>query len=262
MSIEIIPREGWGAEPAKRTSKLWSTRDGWFFHWLGVGYPREMSDVQILQSVQRFHKYTRGWSDIAYSWAVGRDARAYECRGEGVAGGHTYGFNKTSYAIVFLIGQGEEPTPEMYRTAWALVAQIEAETDRVRGHRDVGSTFCPGNEIYDEIINQTFRDPGAEPMTPEEANYHVNWGYDNILDRPADPEGEAFWTEQLVSGASTVNNMRWEMLIVRLAADKAADKALAEQIDSVARVEIKTGDIEVVARNIFYAELREIAGVT
>ena len=102
--MKIRSRASWGAAPPKSRTRIRNTDNGWFWHWLGQAYPERMTDEQILMSVQRYHMTAKGWSDIAYSFAVGRNGEAYELRGEHVAGGHTRGYNSTSYAIVFLVG--------------------------------------------------------------------------------------------------------------------------------------------------------------
>ena len=40
-----------------------------------------------------------GWNDIAYSFLIGEDGRAYEGRGWGVSGAHTSGYNSVSHGI-------------------------------------------------------------------------------------------------------------------------------------------------------------------
>lgn len=216
--VTIKSRASWGARPPKYRGQLSTTHNGWFWHWLGVGYPEHMSDEQILQSVQRFHMGTRGWSDIAYSFAVGRDGGAYELRGWDVAGGHTKGYNNSSMAIVFLIGEGESPTPAMFRTAYGIMAQ-RPEIKKLRPHRAVGITACPGDEIAAEIDYPQYKDEVT--MTPSEAEMAVAWAYGGILDRAPDDGGKKFWVNALVTGSHTEEDMRWEFVVVRLAADKA-----------------------------------------
>ena len=43
--------------------------------------------------------FSKGWSDIGYSFLIGGDGRVYEGRGWGRVGAHTYGYNSRAYGI-------------------------------------------------------------------------------------------------------------------------------------------------------------------
>lgn len=229
MTLTIKSRSSWQARAPKYRRALSTTHNGWFWHWLGNGFPAAASDEQILQSIQRYHMDTKGWSDVAYSFAVGRDGDAYELRGWDIAGGHTQGYNSTSMAIVFLIGEGETPTPEMFRTAYAIMA-MRPEITLLRTHRSVGTTQCPGDDIAAEVTNPQHKDrpPMLSTMTPSAAEIHVDEAYSGILGRKADATGRAFWIEKLTSGEWTLADMRHNFLVSRLAADKAVIEALSK----------------------------------
>jgi len=229
MTLTIEPRETWDALPPDFQAELASTHNGWFWHWLGNGYPPEMSNEQILQSVQRYHMLYKRWSDAAYSFAVGRDARAYEVRGWDVAGGHTRGYNNSSMAIVFLIGEGERPTPEMFATAYAIMAE-RPEITGPRSHRDVGSTSCPGDDIASEVDNPQFKDLMTN-YTYDQAATAIEGAYLAILGRTADQGGLDYWVDRIMNGVS-LESVRWAFVEVRLAADAERVAALAGAIQS------------------------------
>ena len=223
----ITPRSEWQAMPPTYVRALSTTHNGWFWHWLGNAFPAQASDEQILRSIQRYHMSTKGWSDVAYSFAVGRSAKAYELRGWDVAGGHTrgYNYNNSSMAIVFLIGEGELPSPAMFRTAYAIMA-MRPEITQLRSHRDVGPTSCPGDAIAAEVNNPLSKE---QAMTPTQADVIVERTYRVVLGRPGDAEGVKYWSDRLVNGLS-VTDMRWAFLEVRLAADDARMKVLSEMV--------------------------------
>jgi len=99
----------------------------------------------------------RGWSDIAYSFVVDRDTfEIYEGRGAGVQGGHTRGRNSISHAICVM------GNFEVAAASDGLVDQVAAlirhghqqgwwPSMLTGGHRDVGSTACPGRNLYAQI---------------------------------------------------------------------------------------------------------------
>lgn len=253
--MSIIPRSKLPLVPPRHPRTLHWFGNGWFWHWLGNAYPEQMSDIQVLQSVQRYHMNAKGWSDIAYSIAVGREvdkngeAKAYELRGTRTAGGHTNGYNNSSLAIVFLIGEGEKPTPAMFRKAWQIVQETSHVPDRVRSHRDVGTTACPGDAIAAEVKHQAYKEAPPMSYTSTQAEAIVEREYKAILGRPSDPGGLAFWSRSLVEGLS-LESLRHEFLVVRLAADKAVTQALAAKVNDNA-AGARGGDAEVVAEQVY-----------
>jgi hypothetical protein len=145
----VIPRSAWGAEPPKYTPLPLRRVDGWHIHWLGDAYPDELTDTQILQSVQRYHQHAKQWNDIAYSFAIGRERpeAVYECRGFRAVGGHTEGHNSTSLGIVFLIGDGEKPSPAQLSTCARFIGTHHTSAGYIRPHSAAKATACPGPDL-------------------------------------------------------------------------------------------------------------------
>jgi len=110
----------------------------------------------FLRNTQRFHMDTRGWADIAYSFFVDRVGRIWEGRGWGVVGGHTQGFNSTSHAIYFILGDGQVPSSEQVESARQLIAEHHRRygVGYVRGHQQApgNRTSCPGGPVM-QLIN-------------------------------------------------------------------------------------------------------------
>lgn len=152
MSVQIVPRDGWARTPKNR-AKLTNFDHGWFIHWLGTPAKADASDIDVLRQTQAYHMDTKRWSDIAYSFAIGRHRpeRVYELRGWSIAGGHTEGYNRESMALVFLLGQGEKPTATMLNTAREFLLGPAFEHGYwpalLRPHNAVRSTACPGPEL-------------------------------------------------------------------------------------------------------------------
>ena len=174
MTVQIVPRAAWGARPPKTTPKqLTDFRSGWFIHWLGTPAHRSLSDVAVLRSIQLFHQQAKGWNDIAYSFAIGRQFpdRVYELRGWGIQGGHTEGHNSRSMAVVFLLGEGERPTERMLATCRQFLAEapdhygMKPGGPKVRPHNAVRATACPGPDLTAWIRSGMPITPG-EPTMP------------------------------------------------------------------------------------------------
>src|SRR5690606_31157289 len=138
----------------------------------------------MLAAIYQFHTGTRGWCDIAYNFVIDRFGRTWEARSQSISGavvgGHAAGFNTNSVGVSFLgqHQQGESsftavnPTAAQLTAAGRLIGwklgqngvpatgtvSITTTTtgstrsvNRVSGHRDVGSTSCPGNLLYSQL---------------------------------------------------------------------------------------------------------------
>lgn len=157
--MELITRPEWGATAPKSASKLASFTEGWFVHWEGPFIPTANDGIAaekaLMRSIQAYHKRPvseggKGWSDFAYSFGIGQSGAVFEGRGWGIAGGHTKGYNETSMAVVFLIGEGQQPTEQALWAAADLFAEGRAlgyVTDLVRPHNAVRATACPGPDL-------------------------------------------------------------------------------------------------------------------
>jgi len=147
--MRVRSRQEWGARPPKsRRAMSPSKVTHLFLHHAAAVYP---SGDEAMRRIQRFHQDSRGWADYAYSFGVWDDGTIWEGRGWGAQGGHTRGWNTKSVAVCYM-GDGSRPVPEAALEAirWlADRADLHFGRDLVRqGHRDVGSTACPGDWLY------------------------------------------------------------------------------------------------------------------
>nr|KAG5698050.1 hypothetical protein BaRGS_016698 [Batillaria attramentaria] len=119
------------------------------------------SCIHKVQGYQNFHMNDppsgRGWNDIGYNFVVGQDGNAYEARGWTAVGAHTKGYNTNGIAIS-VIGDFTDHVPN--EAALDTVKQlIQCGLDNgkisphytLKGHRDVGTTACPGTAYYNLI---------------------------------------------------------------------------------------------------------------
>lgn len=194
-----------------------------FIHWPGTTYPEQMSDEQILMSIQRQHKLK--WSDIGYSFAVGQDGRKFDLRGLNVAGGHTRTENDDSYGILVIINVGESPTSEALRGVMDLIEHIRLHHDsrgplnasdiRVMGHRrDVltdgagTATQCPGPDLdkwaWEYVHGRDYEveyDPPATAMPFNEAAAFLDAAY-RLTVGPPDTVGFNYWRDRMIQGSA------------------------------------------------------------
>lgn len=167
--MDFIRRSAWGAQPPKSKPVLIPTPVKHFVLHHSVTPDHGLRTVQ---SIQKFHMDARGWQDIAYSALYSpQDDVMYEGRGWGIAGAHTRNHNRTSHAICVL-GNYDTMMPSS-KTIYALAewANWHGGTygpDQYVGHRDLGATACPGNNLYDKLqqINHLARNLTATPPAP------------------------------------------------------------------------------------------------
>lgn len=168
MNPKFVTREEWGARAPKSTTSF-SGEGLPTIHYNGPAM-RLKSSVEeraALRGIQRYHMDTKGWSDIAYNFAVGNSGLIYTLRGANVrsAANGTNTSNSRHLAIFLLLGEGETPSSEMISGVNLLLNYLEK--DGVLGHRDHKATQCPGNIVYDMIKRGVFT-PSSIPKPPSE----------------------------------------------------------------------------------------------
>jgi hypothetical protein len=151
------------------------------------GYADRSEAESLLRAIHRYHTVTQGWSDIGYNFLVDRFGTIYEGRwsrhyptgaypsgddvnGNGVVGAHTGGWNSGSLGVAMLgTHTDRDISPAARGSLEALLAWAAARhgidptatekftnpssgatrtTPNIAGHRDYGSTECPGGTLY------------------------------------------------------------------------------------------------------------------
>jgi hypothetical protein len=172
---QIFSRAQWGAnENLREKSALHSfeVHAGFVHHTVNANdYTRDEVPA-IIRGIYAYHTQSRGWSDVGYNFLVDRFGRIWEGRYGGVdrpvVGAHTLGYNDYAFAAS-AIGNFENATPtaavlDAYGRlfAWKLSLHgVDASSTRqqvandyfqaINGHRDAGSTACPGQNLYDRL---------------------------------------------------------------------------------------------------------------
>lgn len=162
----IRPRSDWGAvEPRTSTSVASGGVDLVVVHHTAGhnGYAQE-EVPGILRGIQRWHIEGNGWNDVGYNAMVDRFGQVWEGRAGGleqaVVGAHARNYNTGSFGVAVL---GNYVAVQASDEALEAVAKVigwkadlhgfdtEGTTNGwgasrpvVVGHRDVGTTSCPG----------------------------------------------------------------------------------------------------------------------
>ncbi|KAI8482616.1 N-acetylmuramoyl-L-alanine amidase [Branchiostoma belcheri] len=154
----IVTRSEWGARSSSWVQYISRPVPKVVIHHSTGGTCSDQASCSAkVRGFQNYHMDSNGWGDIGYNFLVGNDGNVYEGRGWDQVGAHAYGQNHVSIGICF-IGEftNQKPNSAAIRAAKNLIScgislgKISS-TYSLYGHRDVGSTACPGNQLYDDI---------------------------------------------------------------------------------------------------------------
>ncbi|MFS3128170.1 FG-GAP-like repeat-containing protein [Nocardioides sp. Bht2] len=171
---QIFSRAQWGANEKLRdgSPSYHEVHAGFVHHTVNANNYTKAQVPAMIRSIYAYHTQTRGWSDVGYNFLVDRFGRIWEGRYGGVdrpvVGAHTLGYNENSFAMSaignFDITKPSEPMVQAYGAlmAWKLALHgVDAASTKqvvgsktfkaINGHRDAGSTACPGKYLYARI---------------------------------------------------------------------------------------------------------------
>lgn len=122
--------------------------------------------------VDQWHK-DNGWSGIGYHYFVRKDGSVYRGRPEWSMGAHVHGMNNCSIGICAEGNYDIERTmPDaQYNAILELIADIHERypNAKVVGHRDIGSSDCPGQYYpLEDLKNGAVRE--SEELTLKQYN--------------------------------------------------------------------------------------------
>lgn len=144
----------------------------------------------VMRNLEHFHKHTKGWRGLAYGWAIGMSGTIYAVRQWNSYGAHKGDLdrdgipeNSEGIPVLFLIGDGQDPTQEAIDAFGRLRAFFEGELGKslpLFGHQEVAklgtgtSTSCPGSMMAmvnsqrdsSPVGGQPAAQPSGQPAAP------------------------------------------------------------------------------------------------
>lgn len=180
----VVTRRGWGADERLRSGGVeYATPKALILHHTVTSNDYSQAEAaSYVRAVYGYHTRSRGWSDIGYNLVVDRFGTIYEGRyggfDRGVVGAHTAGFNTGTLGISLLGNYDVTDTPApmvaavVRAGAWAVErwrfdprgtvtltshgsprfrSGTRVTVSRLSGHRDLGTTACPGRFAYDRL---------------------------------------------------------------------------------------------------------------
>jgi hypothetical protein len=175
----VIARSAWDPNndcaPRSSPSVASEARLAIIHHTAGSNNYTEAQAASQLRAICLYHRNANGWSDIGYNIVVDRFGRTYEGRAGGleraVVGAHAANFNTGSIGVGVMgcfdsscataLGSSALPSAALAAVdravAWRFAVHgidpngtivLNSRTlDTIIGHRDVGSTSCPGDRF-------------------------------------------------------------------------------------------------------------------
>ena len=165
--MNILPRSAWGAAPASAPGQKWAAGGpvDLVVHYVGgkgtIGIRSHDDCPGRIRNVQAY-EMSHGYTDIAYNLALCPHGQVYESRGlqvRGAANGPTT--NGTKPSVCLLLNEPDPMTPAMQQAILDLNLTVTPGT--IYGHREVNSTSCPGDDVYQWILGHRHATPPTPP---------------------------------------------------------------------------------------------------
>jgi hypothetical protein len=167
--VNIRPREDWQDpdQPVTGPSMNLSTVDLLPAHYTADDViPDDIP--QYLRNMQSYYVSDRGYS-VGYNFAIDQTGEAWELRGFDFKCAANKDMNEITIAVLCMVDGADAMNPAMCATFTALGAEAQDIVGRdllVVGHRDIGSTSCPGDGIYSQV-QAGLLDPDGSTPPPE-----------------------------------------------------------------------------------------------
>jgi hypothetical protein len=114
------------------------------------------SVIDDLNSVLEAHKRIR-YGDIGYHFVVDYAGRVWEGRSLSYEGAHVSSENEGNIGVMLLGNfEKQKPSAAQIETLGLVIDRLRSHFDiparRVFGHRDIGSSVCPGKYLYPHVL--------------------------------------------------------------------------------------------------------------
>lgn len=148
------------------------------------------SGVTVLQSVETIHNYhknTNGWAGIGYHFYIRKDGSIYKGRPLDCVGAHASGSNLDSIGICCEGNFEVEQMPETQKTSlielinYLISDYSYGNIEKIQGHKDVNSTFCPGANFPLEEMKHLLNSKDEQPSNEETNKNIYNDGLVNCI---------------------------------------------------------------------------------
>ena len=172
--FKLVRRADWQAAPPTEPYTPHTPRY-FTLHHTAAHYPKSYdAAVAEMQFIQDFHQHGRGWIDIAYHFLIDPAGNIFEGRPIKVLGAHVKNRNTANVGIS-IMGDYHPPKNDPFTGASQdsfisigryLRDAYEVPVSSFYAHRDIGSTTCPGDDLYAK--KEMFRSLIFNPAQPQD----------------------------------------------------------------------------------------------
>ncbi len=124
--------------------------------WKPVTFSDAATTFDRIEQIRQVHTRDRGWSDIGYHYVIDRAGRVIEGRSAAYQGAHVSENNPHNLGVLVL-GNFDRQRPtaaqlaSLSRFTKALTVSQRVAATRVRTHREIKPTVCPGRYLQASI---------------------------------------------------------------------------------------------------------------
>lgn len=171
--MRLIRRSSWGARYGRGPTNITPGRGGVAVHYEGSGKLTGHAHTGCagrVRAIESFHRNTRGWDGIAYSFLVCEHGYVFEGRGLGrrtAANGTTAG-NQSYYAVCALIGDKDPVNDTLLSGMRDAIDYMRSHGAgrALKGHRQFLATECPGSRLVSWVTRGAPRPGGSSAPSP------------------------------------------------------------------------------------------------
>lgn len=198
-TVDMVTEENghplvWPIEKTKKVERI-------IIHHTAENNPSSKDDLALIRGIYYYHAVVRGWGDIGYNYLIGQRGKIYEGRagGDYVAGAHAVWNNKSTVGVSVMGNFMQDSVVSEQQQSLAnivthLAQKYGIDTHKtsighkecatsdclikdfpvanLSGHRDVGSTSCPGTNLYSLVESTRLTDTVTKGLTYRE-NTHI-----------------------------------------------------------------------------------------
>jgi N-acetylmuramoyl-L-alanine amidase len=159
--LTVVSREKWGAKCGRGGTTAYTPNTTIYIHHsagMGLNIDSYAEQVNAMRAIEHHHCRVNGWDGIGYNFIVFQPfkrrlwhrARVFEGRGLGHIPAAQAGHNSGNVSVCVV---GNFEVEGVHRgTVGKLVSLVKRLPGRkIRGHRDVGGTACPGDHLYHRL---------------------------------------------------------------------------------------------------------------
>lgn len=168
MTIEVICKEAWGAQPVAGDFRSHQI-DQITVHHTAVRLDDNKDAPARARRHQDYHQ-SLGWPDLAYHYLIDAAGHVYEGRPVSAVGDTATDYDPTGHLLICCEGDfGRQEVPAaQYDSLVAMLAwgatEFGVNPETIRGHRDLATTTCPGDALYAPLAEGTLHRQVSEAM--------------------------------------------------------------------------------------------------